>query len=120
MKFSSILSVFVLAAVLAFSGGVFADTTGNMPILYNSSGTAVNTSTGVLPAGTYYLGVGATQPVTYFGDGSYFNAATRTYGGSVFNPTGRAGVYVIPAQGEVADPSIPTGNVGLPNTGHAN
>lgn len=114
MKFTSTLSVFVIAAALLFAGGaVQADTIGTMPVLYNSSGQAVNTSGGVLPAGTYYLGMNATQPVTYFGDGSFYNAATNLYGGSVYNPTGAAGTFVIPTQGEAIDPTT----VGVPNTG---
>ncbi len=118
MKISSLLSVFALALVLAFAGTVHADTMGTMPVLYNASGAAVNTSGTSLPAGTYYLGTNATQPVTYFGDGSFFNPATGTYGGSVYNPTGRAGTFVIPAQGEAVDPTGGTGGaVGVPNTG---
>jgi hypothetical protein len=112
MKLTSMLSVFALALVLTFAGTAQA-ATGVMPVLYNSSGVAVNTSGGVLQAGTYYLGTGATQPVTYFGDGSFYNAATNMYGGSVYNPTGAAGIYNIPAQGEAPDP----GPVGIPNTG---
>ncbi len=119
MKFTNILAVFTLAFVLAFTV-VQADTLATMPVLYNASGVAVNSSGGVLPAGTYYLGVGATQPVNYFGDGSFYNPATRMYGGSVFNPTGRAGTFTVPSQGEAPDPG--TGGVvapGFPNTGRA-
>jgi hypothetical protein len=123
MKFTSILTVFTLALVLVFTGAAQADTIGTMPVLYNASGQAVNTSGGVLPAGTYYLGTGSTQPVTYFGDGSFYNAATRMYGGSVFNPTGAAGTFTIPAAGEAPAPTpgtgtgTGTGSVGVPNTG---
>lgn len=114
MKFTPMFAMLTLVLVLVFAGAASAATYGVMPVLYNSAGVAVNTSNSIaLPAGTYYLGTGASQPVTYFGDGSFWNAATRTYGGSVYNPTGRAGTYTIP---DVTPSEVPPA-VGIPNTG---
>lgn len=109
MKITSILSVLVFVAVLALAGGAYAQTTGMMPVLYNASGTAVNTSGGTLVSGTYYLATGALDSVTYYGDGTFRYDLTGTFGGSVYNPSGQAGNYTIPAQ------SVPS--VGIPNTG---
>ena len=109
MKITTILSFLMLVAVLAFAGGASAQTVGTMPVLYNASGQTVNTSGGTLPSGTYYLATGALDPVTYYGDGTFRYDLLGTFGGSVYNPTGQAGNYTIPAQ------SLPS--VGIPNTG---
>ncbi len=109
MKFKSILSIFlVFVAVLGFTGLAHADSLGVMPVLFDSSGHAVNTSGGTLQRGSYFLQVGGVEPVFYYGDGTYFDSLTGLFGGSVFNPSGGAGTYVIPGSTEV---------VGIPNTG---
>lgn len=99
-------------------------TVGQMPVLYSSTGTAMNTSgTSSLGAGYYYLSPGG-QQVYYFGNGTYYNPATGEYGGNIGNPTGRAGSYTAtyypvaqaPTQTVpgVADNSL---TPGVPNTG---
>ncbi len=112
MKFTSILSITLIASVLAFAGLASAQTTTTvtMPILYNADGQAVNTSGGTLPAGTYYLASGEVGPVTYYGDGTYYNSAAGVFGGSVYNATGEAGTFTVPAM-------TSTASVGIPNTG---
>ncbi len=107
MKSLAMLSlVMVFAFAFAFAGAAHAATYGTMPVLYNSSGDAVNTSGGTLAAGTYYLMSNGTHPVRYSSDGTYYDPATNLYGGSVFNPTGAAGTYTVPG-------TVP----GVPNTG---
>ncbi len=92
---------------------------GVMPILYDVNGNAVNSSNvGSLPTGTYYLDRDGDQPVSYTG-GVYYDPATNTYGGSIYNPTGRAGSFS--ASGTVTPAPTTgtgsTGSVGIPNTG---
>ncbi len=110
MKITSIFSVLALVALLVFAGVAHADTAATMIVLYDASGQPVNTVSGTLSAGTYYQLPGLVGPVTYYGDGTFRYNLSGTFGGSVFNPTGRAGIYFIP------DSSIPP-SVGIPNTG---
>ena len=109
MKFTSIITFLVLVVFLVFSNGVSAQTTDLMPVFYNSAGQAVNTSGGTLPAGTYYQMPGQLGPVTYYGNGTFMYNLTGVFGGSVYNPTGQAGSYTVPA--------VSTPSVGIPNTG---
>ncbi len=111
MKFSKIVAVAAFAFVLLLANGAHAQTYGTMPALYNSTGGQVNGSGTILAPGTYYLQSNGTMPVTYFGDGTYYNPSTNTFGGSVYDPTGVAGLYTIPVT------SGTTGSVGIPNTG---
>jgi hypothetical protein len=59
-----------------------------MPTLFNSNNTAVNTGTGFLAAGYYNLGG---HQVYYYGNGTFYDPSTQTYGGSISNPKGTAG-----------------------------
>ncbi len=63
-----------------------------MPALYSQTGIQVNTGAFYVAAGYYNLSGG--QQVYYYGNGTYYNPATRTYGGSVLNSSGKAGVTV--------------------------
>jgi hypothetical protein len=109
-------TVIVLAAFLAVSAtgmtSVSAQTTATMPTLYSQSGVAMNVSTNTyLPAGWYFLqpGGAAASQVYYYGNGTFYNANTMTYGGSIGDPNGTAGV--------VLNYTSPVGTPGLPNTG---
>lgn len=84
-------------------------TTAVMPILYTSSGAPANTNGGTLAPGYYFLAPGGEQ-VYYYGNGTYYNPTTMTYGGSAGDPTGAAGTYTV---------SAVSGTPGLqvPNTG---
>ncbi len=81
-----------------------------MPILYNSSGVAMNTGTGSLPAGYYFTAPSGGMQVYYYGNGTFYNPTTGLYGGSVSNPSGRAGPI------SIAIAQVPT-TPGVPNTG---
>ena len=107
-----ITSAFVSIAFLAASVGMTAasaQTTATMPILYSQTGSAVNVASNTsLSAGWYYLqsnGSSASQ-VYYYGNGTYYNANTGQYGGSVGDPNGTAGVSL-----------NYTSTPGIPNTG---
>ena len=66
-----------------------------MPTIYNQSGSPVNTGSGYLPAGYYYLGGGAStggHQIEYYGNGTYYDPTIRQYGGSVHDQNGTAGV----------------------------
>ncbi len=77
--------------------------TGGTPVFYQN-GTAVNPGGTALPAGHYNLQNG--QQVYYYGNGTYYDPSTGTYGGQVFtSPTVLA----------VAGTS--TMSPGVPNTG---
>ena len=105
------IGLVALALLFAGSSGVHAQAT-TMPVLYDQNGTAVNNSTTVLGAGYYYLNGSPAQgghQVYYYGNGTYYDPATQSYGGSVSDPNGTAGVslnYV-----------APTVTPGVPNTG---
>lgn len=65
-----------------------------MPALFNQNNSQVNGGTGYLSAGYYYLGGGPSSgavQVYYYGNGTFYNPNTMTYGGSITNPNGTAG-----------------------------
>lgn len=101
----------IVSASLTFSASVHAQTNSvTFPVLYNSSGQAVNSGTSgtSLPAGYYFTSPGGTQ-VYYYGNGTYYDPSTHLYGGTVNDPSGAAGVYYVNSS---------TGTVvGAPNTG---
>ena len=72
--------------------------TGQTPVFYNQAGQAVNPAGTSVPAGNYYLANG--NQVEYYGNGTYYNPTTQTYGGMIFG-------------GPVTTVSAP----GIPNTG---
>lgn len=119
-----ISTLFVLLIIAVFGFGTFTvhaqtqATSGTMPILYNSSGSAVNTSGTYLPTGTYYLDTGGQHWVSY-SDGVYYDPSTNTFGGSIYNPTGRAGTfsYSGPQSNTGSINNTTYSNVGVPNTG---
>lgn len=103
-----------------YPGGSAAEAT--MPVLYNQSGQAMNVNTtGPLAAGYYYLGTGGTHQVYYYGNGTYYDPSSGTYGGSAVNdPNGTSGVSLgyssaVTAPGYVTSGSSNT--PGVPNTG---
>ena len=109
----AILAVAFVVSILVPTAA-FAQTYATMPVLYNTSGQQVNAgSTTAVPAGYYYLGLNSTQQVYYYGNGTYYNAATGTYGGSVSNPFGTAGAnlgYV--TSGTAVYPGVPNTGAG--------
>jgi hypothetical protein len=108
------ISIIIVVCVLAvgFAGGVEAQVMATMPTLYNQAGTPVNTGTGRLAAGYYYLQPGGVGQIYYYGDGTFYNPATNLFGGSVSNPNGTAGVTLNYATtGTVTTPGVP--NTGL-------
>lgn len=118
MKKIRTTSLLTIAAFLAYSvtalTSVNAQTVATMPTLYNQSGVAVNNMTNTyLSAGWYYLAPGAqaSNQVYYYGNGTYYNANTQLYGGSVNDPNGTAGVSL----GYVN--SVNVNAPGIPNTG---
>ena len=61
-------------------------TSGSMPILYDQNGNQVNATNGSIPAGYYYLNAPQSQgghQVEYYGNGTYYDPTTQTYGGSI-------------------------------------
>lgn len=111
---SFITGATLLASAIALPFAALAQTSQSMmPVLYNQNGAAVNNGTTAVPAGYYYLqpGVPSSQ-VYYYGNGTYYNASTGEYGGSINNPNGTSGAGLgYTTSGTVA--STP----GVPNTG---
>ena len=111
-KLSYIASSAVLVAAMAVTPFVaFGQTYATMPVLYNQSGMSVNSGAGPLAAGYYYVNAGPSQggqQVYYYGNGTFYNATTMTYGGGVSDPNGTAGVML-----NYSQPVTP----GVPNTG---
>jgi hypothetical protein len=112
---NSYMKTFLIAlAFLVGVGGVSmvsAQSLATMPVLYNQNGAAVNTGAGSLIAGYYFLGGSQAQgghQVYYYGNGTFYDPTTLTYGGSVRDPSGTAGVNL--GYGTTVTP-------GLPNTG---
>ena len=102
----------VVGASLAIGLSVHAQVPSMMPVLYDQAGNPVNTGTGTLGAGYYYLGGGPStggHQIYYYGNGTYYDATTQTYGGSTGDPNGTSGA----ALNYVA----PTVTPGVPNTG---
>src|SRR5580704_5470067 len=62
-----------------FGSYVASAPNGSTPIFYNQNGQAINPSGTPVPAGYYNLANG--QQVYYYGNGTYYNNATDTYGG---------------------------------------
>ena len=62
--------------------GTVATASGSTLIFYNQSGQAINSSGTSEPAGYYYLSNG--NQVYYYGNGTYYDTATETYGGMIF------------------------------------
>lgn len=114
-------SFFIGAALLASAAimplAAFAQTStgrATMPTLYDQSGNVVNsTAASKLGPGYFYLSPGGQQQVYYYGNGTFYNPATGTYGGSVNNPRGTAGVDL----GYVNSGTAIAANPGVPNTG---
>lgn len=95
--------------------GASSPSSGSMPVLYNSSGSALNNSgANNMSAGWYYLSNG--NQVYYYGNGTYYDPASGTYGGSISNPNGTAG-YVYPMTGTSNVGSGAYTTPGVPNTG---
>jgi hypothetical protein len=109
-------SIVALTSLIAFSLvgilSVSAQTEAVMPTLYTQSGVAVNTVPNTpLAAGWYFLqsnGSVASQ-VYYYGNGTYYSAANQSYGGSVGDPNGTAGVTL--------NYTVSNTTPGLPDTG---
>lgn len=112
-------AILIVGAVAFMPAGAFAQTGTNatMPTFYNTSGQPVNVGiTTALPAGYYFLSPGG-QQIYYFGNGTFYNPASGTYGGSVSNTLGVAG-YNLGYSSSVTDPvNVRTTYPGVPNTG---
>ena len=113
-KITYLASSAILIAAMAVTPLVaFGQTQTTMPVLYDGSGAAVNTGTGNLTAGYYYLFGGPSQggrQVYYYGNGTYYDPVTMSYGGSVSDPYGTAGVTINLAQ--ATTPSAPNTGAG--------
>jgi len=86
------LTVFTGFGVMSAAHAQIAAT---MPIIYNQSGTQVNTNGTYLPAGTYYLSGGAFSgghQIEYYGNGTFYDSSVQQYGGNVSNPNGTADI----------------------------
>ena len=55
---------------------------GATPVFYTQTGQALNPAGSALNAGYYYLSNGV--QVYYYGNGTYYNPTTQTYGGMIF------------------------------------
>ena len=110
----------MLIMSFVFAVGLFARETAyaqtaTMPALYNQNGAEVNSGSGTLGAGYYYLGGGPSQgghQVYYYGNGTYYDATTQTYGGSVTDPNGTAGVVLNYANTTTTVPGVPNTGAG--------
>ena len=108
----SYFKISLIALVALFSVGTavtYAQMAATMPVIYNQNGMAINTGTGYLPAGVYFLSTPSStaHQIDYYGNGTFYDLTTQTYGGSVSNPNGTAGVTLTYGTA-----------VGLPNTGN--
>lgn len=115
MMKKAIIGAFMVASAL-MPLAASAQMAATMPVLYNSTGQVVNSgNTTALGAGYYFLNANGTSQVYYYGNGTYYNAATGEYGGSVSNPLGTSGASL----GYVNNTSVVTGTTypGVPNTG---
>jgi hypothetical protein len=91
------VSATLILAAAGLAGAVVANAATTMPALYNSAGIEVNNgNTTPLATGYYYLAPGASlsTQVYYYGNGTYYDSTTGTYGGSVADPNGTAGVTI--------------------------
>jgi len=86
--------------------------TATMPVLYNSVNQPANTSGGTLPAGNYTDASG--HQIYYYGNGTYYDSTTQTYGGSIYNPSGAAGASL---NYDVNNSAVTGTTPGVPNTG---
>lgn len=83
---STLLIAFVaISASASVALSVHAQTY-TTPVLYSQNGTAVNPNGTTEPAGYYYNSSG--QQIYYYGNGTYYNPSTATYGGTAFPTTG--------------------------------
>jgi hypothetical protein len=81
---------FSLGHGMAVGGQV---SSASMPVLYDQNGAEMNTNGGYLAAGYYFVNGGVStggRQVYYFGNGTYYDAATMTYGGNTSNASGAA------------------------------
>jgi len=92
------ISLLAFTIVLGGTGAIamaHAATMATMPVLYGQSGVAQNLGANYLSANNYYV-VGGTQTgghqVQYYGNGTFYDSSVGMYGGSVYNPSGMAGV----------------------------
>lgn len=122
MTKTKIIGTLVLSAFFAVGASAVmnahAQVMATMPVLYNASGQAVNTVPNVpLAAGWYFLqpGGSSTYEVYYAGNGtySYYDTNMGSYGGSVNDPDGTAGVTLNYVATLLSSPGTP----GIPNTG---
>jgi len=91
-----------LVASLAVAAGAFgilsvasAQMAAVMPAIYNQYGSEANAGSARLAAGYYYLGGGLSMgghQIEYFGNGTFYDSTYGTYGGSISDPNGTAGV----------------------------
>lgn len=112
---SFLIGASLLASAAILPLAAFAETSqAVMPTLYDQSGNPVNATVSKVPAGYYYLQTGGQHQVYYYGNGTYYDASTGTYGGSVSNPNGTsgAGLGYVPSTGTVVATTP-----GVPNTG---
>jgi hypothetical protein len=90
-------ALLALVAIVSFAtiSAVHAQMASTMPIIYSQSGSAVNTGSGYLPAGYYYLAGGLAtggHQIQYYGNGTFYDPSIQQYGGNVSNTNGTAGV----------------------------
>jgi hypothetical protein len=91
--------------------------TGNMPELYMTQGGTVSNGAGssALTPGWYYMQSG--NRVYYYGNGTYYDPVTQTYGGSVSNPNGTAGAYTYTVNNSSGSNAGTSVTPSVPNTG---
>ena len=113
-NFAYVAAMMLVAVFIIGAQTSHAQTLSTMPFLYNTNGDVVNSpGSSPLAAGYYYVGGGPSQDgqeVNYYGNGVYYNMTTQTYGGSITDPNGTAGISI----NSVA-PGTPA--LGAPNTG---
>ena len=88
-----------------------SNTTTNMPTFYDQAGNQVGANGASMPAGYYYLQTGGGHQIYYYGNGTYYDPTTQTYGGMINGANGTTG-----STGGTGSTGS-TGTVGFPNTG---
>ena len=79
------IATLVVLGSISFALSANAQVAASTPIFYTQTGTVVNPGGSVVPAGYYYLA--NHDQIYYYGNGTYYDPTTQTYGGHIFGTT---------------------------------